>query len=161
MKLPESRIKLTLLTTLVVFASAIGICQLCEVIFGLPEQDQVEQIRALWRQGGLIFAATVAWILFATPAIEETLFRFPTRFVKHPAFAVAISMLFSFCHYIDFAAIKSGKGFTLLPLSNAFIALFFVGLSWCWLYRRTGRLWCTMLSHSIFNAVNLVLALVI
>lgn len=159
MRLPESKFKLTLLTTVAVFLGAITICQICEW-FGLPEQDQVQAIRAMagWN---LKFVLVVAWILFATPVIEETIFRFPTRFVRHPAFAVLISAFFSFCHYIDFVSISAGKGFALLPISNAFLALFGVGLSWCWLYRRTGRIWCTMLSHSLFNTVNLVLALVL
>lgn len=160
MKLPESKPRLVLLATVAIFLAAISVCRLTELALGLPEQDQVEQIRALWREGGWKFALTVVWILAATPVIEETLFRFPTRFIRHPAFAVVISMVFSFCHYINFAAIASGRGFALLPLSNAFLALFLVGLAWCWLYRRTGCLWCTMLSHSLFNATNLVLALV-
>lgn len=159
MRLPESKLKLTLLTTVAVFLGAISICQIFEWM-GFPEQDQVKAIKEMagWNRD---FMSIVMWILLFTPPLEEGLFRFPTRFIRHPAFAVLISAVFSFCHYIDFQSIVAGRGFAVLPISNAFLALFFVGLAWCWLYRRTGSLWCSMLSHSVFNGVNLILALLI
>jgi len=169
MRLPSSRIKLTVLTTFAAFFAAIAICQIFEWL-GFPEQDQVTQIRALagmnWK-----FVAVVAWILLATPVIEEFLFRYllfrlPSRlfssaFSTYFLFSVFSSALFSFCHYIDFNSIAAGRGFALLPISNAFLALFGLGLFWCWLYRRTGAIWCNMLSHAIFNSVNLILALLL
>ena len=160
----KEKFKLILVTTLAVLVGSIAMCQLCEWAFKLPEQQQVEVIRSLvgWN---LKFAAVAFGVLIVSPFFEELLFRFPTRFVKHPAFAVAISAFFSFCHYIYWPALYAkltgaeSASPVLIPLSNAFIALFFCGLAWCWLYRRTGRLWCTMLSHSLFNLTNLVLAI--
>ena len=153
------RLKLTLVSTIAIFLVAIALCQICEWC-GLPEQNQVEVVRKLagWN---LTFAFLCVQVVVVMPAIEEMLFRFPTRFLKHPAYAVALSAVFSFCHYIDFTRLFAGRGFDLLPLSNAFLALFVVALGWCWLYRRTQCIWCTMLSHGIFNAINLVLALVL
>ena len=174
MKLPESKFKLTLVTTVAVFLVAVSICQVFEWM-GFPEQDQVKMIKEMagWRWK---FVGIVAWILLATPVIEETLFRYclfrlparlleeaepPCFFDRRPTLAVAIisSAVFSFAHYIDFGALLAGKGFALLPVSNACFALFVVGLAWCWLYFRTKSIWCSMLSHSLFNTINLVLAL--
>ena len=162
----KGKFKLTLVTTLAALVGAVAMCQVCEWLFKLPEQNQVEVMRALagwtWK-----FAAVVVGVVILSPVFEELVFRFPTRFVKHPAFAVVISAFFSFCHYVNWQAlyIKLSGAETsmpmLMPLSNAFLALFGLGLAWCWLYRKTGCLWCTMLSHSLFNIVNLILALTI
>lgn len=179
MRLPNSRLKLTLLTTLAVFLGAIAICQVFEWL-GFPEQDQVKKIKELKDMAGWnsAFILVVVQVLFVVPPFEELLFRyllfrFPSRlvskdepsqlFVLHPSFFIAVisSVLFSFCHYIDFGLIIAGRGFALLPISNAFLALFFVGLAWCWLYQRSKSIWCSMLSHSIFNSVNFALALLI
>ncbi len=43
----------------------------------------------------------------------------------------------------------------------AFLALFFFGLAQCWIYRKTGRLWCAMLNHALFNLTNLVLLFIL
>ena len=176
MRIPKSKLGLTLFTTVAAFVAAIVLCQVFEWL-GFPEQDQVKSIKDMagW---SLQFALMVVWILLAAPVIEESLFRgllfrLPSRFVTtaepprffafHARFfiAAASSAVFSFAHYIDFAALCGGRGFALLPPSNAFPALFVVGIAWCWLYRRTGSLWCGMLSHSLFNAINLLLALAV
>ena len=176
MRLPESKLKLTLLTTVAVLLGAIAICQIFEWI-GFPEQDQVRMIKEMagWNK---LFILTVVQVLFVMPPIEEFLFRYllfrlpsrliskeepPEFFIFHFSFFIAIlsSAIFSFCHYIDFQSIFAGRGFALLPISNAFLALFYVGFAWCWLYHRTKSIWCSMLSHSLFNAINLVFALTI
>ena len=175
MRLPESKLNLTLVTTVAVFLGAIAICQIFEWI-GFPEQDQVKMIKEMagWNAR---FVFVVIWVLIATPLIEEFLFRYllfrlpsrlvskeepPQFFILHSSFFIAVlsSALFSFCHYIDFGMLFAGRGFALLPISNVFLALFFVGLAWCWLYHRTKSIWCSMLSHSLFNLTNLVLALI-
>lgn len=166
LRLPESRIRITLLTTIAVFLGAIAICQIFEWM-GFPEQDQVKVIKEMagWNK---LFILTVVQVLLVMPPIEEFLFRYllfrlPSRLSLHLSlfFAVLSSALFSFCHYIDFQSVFAGRGFALLPISNAFLALFFVGLAWCWLYHRTKAIWCSMLSHSLFNLTNLVLALLL
>ena len=77
------------------------------------------------------------------------------------AFAVASSAVFSAAHYIDYIALVKSGGFQWLPLSNAFLALFFFGIAQCWLYRKTDRIWCPMLNHCLFNLTNLVLMFVV
>ena len=171
MKRPESKFRLTLLVTLVAFLGAVAVCWIFEQL-GFPEQNQVKMIRDMagWNR---TFVLTVAWVLAGTPVVEECLFRLllfrlpsrllskeePLRFFDfHAQFVCAIlsSAVFSFAHYIDFASLFAGRGFALTPVSNAFFALFLLGFTWCWLYRLTGAIWCNMLSHSLFNAANLV-----
>ena len=105
---------------------------------------------------------TFCWLVFmvivAAPAIEELIFRcvlfkLPgwgfSALGKGPGLAVTAavsSALFSAAHYYENA----------WP-DNAFLALFFFGLAQCWLYRRTSALWCAILNHALFNAVNLTL----
>lgn len=176
MRLPESRLKLTVLTTVAAFFAAIAVCQVFEWL-GFPEQDQVKIIKRMagWNPE---FILTVVQILFVMPPLEEFLFRYllfrlPSRlvsaedpagfFVFNPSFLIAVisSAVFSFAHYVDYHRLFTGHGFGVLSVSNAFLALFMLGFVWCWLYRRTGRIWCNMLSHSLFNTINLVLALVL
>jgi len=64
--------------------------------------------------------------------------------------AVASAVLFSAAHYLA------------QPFPDAaFIALAFFGFAQCWLYRRTGRLWCPMLNHALFNLTNLILLFIV
>ena len=66
------------------------------------------------------------------------------------ALAIISSVLFSAAHYLQ------------MPWPNdAFLALFFFGLAQCWLYRKTGHLWCAMLNHGLFNLTNLVLLFIL
>ena len=129
-------------------------------LFGidLPDQAQVEFVRqyAGWN---LTFAFIVVQVVLLLPAIEEIVFRWliwmlPTRLARlgrySPPLAVLSSCVFTAVHYI-------AQPFP----DSAFIALFFFGLAQCWLYRRTGRLWCAMLNHMLFNLTNLVLLFVL
>ena len=64
--------------------------------------------------------------------------------------AVFSAILFSAAHYLA------------QPWPDAaFLALFFFGLAQCWLYRKTGHLWCAMLNHGLFNLTNLVLLFIL
>ena len=64
--------------------------------------------------------------------------------------AVSSSVLFSAAHYLA------------QPWPDAaFIALFFFGLAQCWLYKKTGHLWCAILNHALFNLTNLVLLFIL
>ena len=129
-------------------------------LFGidLPDQAQVEFVRqyAGWN---LTFAFIVVQVVLLLPAIEEIVFRWliwmlPTRLARlgrcSLPLAVLSSCVFTAVHYI-------AQPFP----DSAFIALFFFGLAQCWLYRRTGRLWCAMLNHMLFNLTNLVLLFVL
>lgn len=106
-----------------------------------------------------LFIKLVAMVMVVSPVIEELLFRFPTRFVKHPIFTVAISILFVISHATP-KVLATHDLMYFAEINSATIPLFFMALAWCWLYRRTGMIWCTMLSHSLFNIVNFALALI-
>lgn len=129
-------------------------------LFGidLPDQAQVEFVRqyAGWN---LTFAFIVVQVVLLLPAIEEIVFRWliwmlPTRLARLGRYSLPLAVLsscvFTAVHYI-------AQPFP----DSAFIALFFFGLAQCWLYRRTGRLWCAMLNHMLFNLTNLVLLFVL
>jgi membrane protease YdiL (CAAX protease family) len=143
-------------------------------LFGidLPEQTNIELVRryAGWNA---TFSLLVLQIVVLLPAIEEVLFRgglfrLPLcarrcqgAFPLVLAAAVASSAVFSFAHYIDYAAWVKGAGFSLRALDNAFLALFIFGFAQCWLYRRTRRLFCAILNHALFNLTNLILLFIV
>lgn len=119
--------------------------------FKLAEQSAVEALRKMagWNWP---FVFAVSHIAIAAPVVEEFIFRHlffkwsePARLVRA---AIVSSLAFSAVHYLF-----AGK------LDNAFVALFFFGLVQCRLYCATGRLWHAMLTHSLFNMLNLVVAL--
>ena len=64
--------------------------------------------------------------------------------------AVFSAILFSAAHYL-------AQPFP----DSAFLALFFFGFAQCWLYRKTGHLWCAILNHGLFNLTNLVLLFIL
>ena len=43
---------------------------------------------------------------------------------------------------------------------NAFVGIFLIGLFQCRIYAKTGSIWCPMLSHVLFNSLNLALLFV-
>ena len=162
-----SSLKLTLKAWPMIAAATIGLCYLTQTVaksFGieLPDQANIEIVKRYfgWNWN---FAILCAQVLVLMPAIEELVFRFllwrlPTRALDKNGRrlsvagvgAVVSSVLFSAAHYIA------------QPFPDAaFIALFFFGLAQCWLYRKTGRLWCAMLNHGLFNLTNLVLLFVL
>ena len=159
----------------VVALATIGLCCLTQAVAGrlgvaLPDQANVEVVKrslanAFASADHFIFAAClVANVLVLAPVAEELVFRgllfkLPCRLVwkgREPdvrclwAIAVVSSALFSAAHYY----------FQPWP-DAAFLALFFFGLAQCWVYRRTGRIWCAMLDHFLFNLTNLVLMFVL
>ena len=172
-----NRFKFTMKAWPLVAAITIGLCFLTKTVaewFGveLPDQQNVE----IMRQYGLhcfdslrnfgVFAHLLAQVVVLLPIAEEfifrwLLFRLPVGLIARRAksdrsrwpdiaFVVVSSALFSAAHYID------------QPFPDAaFIALFFFGLAQCWLYRKTGRIWCSMLNHALFNITNLVLLVVV
>ena len=149
----------------------------------LPDQANIEIVkRSLgWNWN---FAFLCFQVLVLLPAVEELVFRYllwrlPTRTldgrrktedevgrktedgrrgrtedgrrigstsVAAGVVTVVSSALFSAAHYI-------AQPFP----DSAFIALFFFGLAQCWLYKKSGHLWCAILNHALFNLTNLVL----
>ena len=148
----------------VVTGATIGLCYLTQLVakwFGitLTEQDNLELVRqaAGWNWN---FVLLCAQILLIMPALEELffrglLFKLPAKALNVLAVAVVSSALFSFAHYPDYLHLNAG--FALRPLDNAFLALFFFGLAQCRIYCKTGRIWCAMLNHALFNLTNLIL----
>ena len=164
-----SSLKLTLKSWPVIAAATIGLCYLTQTVaksFGieLPDQANIEIVKryAGWNK---TFVFLCFQVLVLLPAIEELIFRYllfklPTRLAgkrqwgsgalaaltKTTPQAILSSILFSAAHYL-------AQPFP----DSAFLALFFFGLAQCWLYRKTGRLWCAILNHGLFNLTNLVL----
>ena len=154
-------LKTTLKAWPVVAAITIGLCFLTQRVaallgFELPDQQNVEVVRQ-WlthafdsAKNFAVCAFLMAQVLVLLPAIEEAIFRLPTRWLRNRAWWVLSSALFSAAHYV------------MQPCpDSAFIALLFVGLAQCWLYGKTGRLWCPILNHFLFNLTNVVLVLAI
>ena len=145
-----NNLKLTLKAWPVIAAATIGLCYLTQTVaksFGieLPDQANLELVRryAGWNKTFILLCVQV---LLLMPAVEELIFRLPTRWLRHPVAIVGSSVLFSAAHYLA------------QPFPDAaFIALFFFGLAQCWLYRKTDHLWCAILNHGLFNLTNLVL----
>ena len=147
-------LKFTLKAWPVIAAATIGLCYLTQTVakwFGidLPDQANIELVKRYvgWNR---TFILLCAQILILMPAIEELIFRLPTRWLKHPGAIIGSSVLFSAAHYL----------FQPWP-DAAFIALFFFGLAQCWLYKKTAHLWCAILNHGLFNLTNLVLLLIL
>ena len=173
----SNNLVLTLKSWLIVTLLTIGLCYLTQLVggwlgFDLKEQATIDQMRKMglhtWQAltGGdlkaafgdkvvLAFLLNLPMVLALMPIVEEFIFRFllfklPARRWAPAAVAVASAALFSAAHYIQ------------MPWpNNAFLALGFFGLAQCWLYRKTDRIWCPMLNHSLFNLTNLVLLFVI
>ena len=168
-----SRLRLTLKAWPVIAAATIGLCYLTQTVakwFGieLPDQANIELVKryAGWNRTFILLCAQV---LVLMPVIEELIFRYLlfklpaklagkrewgsgllTAFTKMTPWAIFSSILFSAAHYLA------------QPWPDAaFIALFFFGLAQCWLYRKTGRLWCAILNHGLFNLTNLVLLFIL
>ena len=179
-------LKFTLKAWPMIAAATIGLCYLTQLVAGwfgieLPDQANLDLVRryAGWNR---TFVFLCAQVLILMPALEELVFRFllfklpckvgrARRARRNPGkaenaphddcgapggralpltAAVLSSLLFSAAHYI------------VQPFPDAaFIALFFFGLAQCWLYRKTGYLWCAILNHGLFNLTNLVLLFVL
>jgi len=160
-----NRLAFTLKAWPVVTLLTIGLCFLTQAVaklFGidLPDQANIDLVRrhAGWNRA---FMLLIAQVLVVMPIVEELIFRgilykLPIRLLKKKlcgspsalslVVAIVSSVLFSAAHYV----------FQPWP-DAAFVALFFFGLAQCWFVRRTDRLWCAMLDHSLFNLTNFVL----
>ena len=163
-------LRLTLKSWPVIALATIGLCYLTQTVakwFGieLPDQENIEIVKRYlgWNWN---FAFLCLQVLILMPAIEELIFRKGiysalgrsvgrsddpmTNRTIMKFMAVISAILFSAAHYI----------FQPWP-DAAFIALFFFGLAQCWLYKKTGHLWCAILNHGLFNLTNLVLLFIL
>lgn len=151
-------LKFTLKAWPVIAIATIGLCFLTEVIASalgikLPPQPSLD---AMLNSRGWILVKNLALVLVAAPIIEELIFRgllyrLPSKFLPkgHAVFAVLAAVLFTSAHYIQ------------MPFpDNALVALTFFGIAQCWLYKRTGAIWCPMLNHLLFNLTNLALLVI-
>lgn len=91
-------------------------------------------------------ALLVVVVLFQAPLLEEPIFR---------------GIVFrGFASRLPFwgAALLSGAVFALVHVNAAsFVALWFLGVAFAWLYARTGTILAPMTAHFLFNAANLLL----
>ena len=176
----NKNLKTTLKVSLATVIGASVLCGVTEVVakrgFGieLPVQGQVDFIKSHigWN---LTFAIIVAEAVLLMPALEEILFRWllwkwPLSLahkwdgggrVARTLLAVAMSSLFAFAHYIDYALLVTNRKFALTGWNGAFVALFFFGMIQSWLYKRTGKLWCPIVNHVLFNTVNIIGLLIV
>ena len=156
----NSKVAITLKAWPVITLITVALCFLTQQtakLFGieLPDQANLDVVR---RMAGLNwnFAFLALQILVLLPAIEELIFRLPLRAVRkwRPrntwTLAVFLSALFSAAHYI-------AQPFP----DSAFAALFAFGMAQCWLYRRTGSIFCPILNHALFNLTNLILLFIV
>ncbi|MGN0847401.1 MAG: lysostaphin resistance A-like protein [Kiritimatiellia bacterium] len=91
-------------------------------------------------------AVMVLAILLQAPLLEEAIF----RGVIFRGFARRLS--------IPVAVALSGAVFALVHVNAAtFVALWFLGAAFAWLYHRTGSILAPMTAHAVFNATNLAL----
>lgn len=175
--MPRNRLLFTLRAWPVVTAATLALCYLTKAVAGwigvdLPDQQNVELLHGYMTHAFdslAMFcgaAILVVQVVAAMPVVEELAFRWLLDGLPRRLFArwrgergerlfgcltvLVSSVLFSAAHYVR------------QPWPDAaFLALFFFGVAQCWLYRRTGRLWCAMLNHALFNLANLVLLLVL
>lgn len=156
-----NRLTFTLKAWPVIALATIGLCFLTKTVAGwlgidLPDQQNIDVVRRYLAHAfdsPKLFgtaAFLVAQVVVLMPAVEELVFRLPTRWLRNWGWFFFFSALFAAAHYLA------------QPWPDAaFLALFFFGLAQCWIYRKTGRLWCAMLNHALFNLTNLVLLFVL
>ncbi len=91
-------------------------------------------------------ALLVVVVLFQAPLLEEPIFR------------GIVFRGFASCLPFWGAALLSGAVFALVHVNAAsFVALWFLGVTFAWLYTRTGTILAPMTAHFLFNAANLLL----
>ena len=172
-----SGLRLTLKAWPVIAVATIGLCYLTQTVakwFGieLPDQANIELVKryAGWNRTFILLCAQVIILM---PALEELIFRYllfklPTkklakfhRFTDSPDSLIAKPSITKFVAVFS-STLFSAAHYLAQPWPDAaFIALFFFGLAQCWLYKKTGRLWCAILNHALFNLTNLVLLFIL
>lgn len=113
----------------------------------LASQDLVQ-----WLQPGTyaagIRAVLMIFVVFAAPLLEEPLF----RGIMFRGFGSVMPA--------PYAMAASGFIFALVHVNAAsFLPLWFLGVAFAWLYKRTGTILAPMTAHFLFNLLNLGLCL--
>lgn len=177
----RKRLVFTLLAWPAVAAATIAVCLLTKTMAGwigidLPDQQSVGLLRNFLERAfasleAFVDAAfLVAQVAVLMPAVEEAvfrwlLFRLPQRLTERMTRGTrgrSVARLFDCSIVCLSSALFSAAHYVFQPWPDAaFLALFLFGVAQCWLYRRTGRIWCAMLNHALFNLTNLALLLVL
>ena len=162
----------------VVALATIGLCFLTQTVAGwigveLPDQQNVAIVKSCLENAFAspkhfgIAAFLVFQVVALMPTIEELLFR-GLLFKVACRIAGRIPSVHSAIRLLDYSlialssALFSAAHYVQQPWpDSAFLALFFFGVTQCWIYRRTNRIWCAMLNHGLFNLTNLVLLFVV
>jgi len=134
---------------LVALGTELAVTTLLDKVFNvhLAPQDLIQ-----WFQPGTyplsIRLVLMAFVLFEAPLLEEPLFR---------------GIMFrGFCQAMPAWAAMAASGFVFALVhvnAASFLALWYLGAAFAWLYRRTGSIVAPMTAHFLFNALNLVLCL--
>jgi len=113
----------------------------------LAQQDLIKWLQPGTYSAG-VRAALMVFVLFEAPLLEEPLFR-------GIIFRGFIPVLPTWA-----AMAASGFVFALVHVNAAtFLPLWYLGVAFAWLYRRTGSILAPMTAHFLFNAFNLALCL--
>ncbi len=138
----------TALATLVVAASCILPIEAFAGLFERrwpPSADYISFILSIKPKGPVSFAVTALGLAVVVPFTEELLFRgfvqrIFARNMSAPLAIVLAALLFGISHF----------NLPILP------GVFALGILYGWLLHATGRLWCPVLAHAVFNFTSLL-----
>ena len=126
-----------------VFVTAAMVLQYLFLGLGLRPDAADTASRTFWAYGVLALPLSVIWSAILAPLVEETIFRgflFSSLRAAWGARAGAVgsSLLFSATH---------------LYSVHGSILVVVMGIMFCWIYHRSGKLGVTILVHGLFNLV--------
>lgn len=142
--------------TLTIFPATIALCKACEIVskamgFNLPEQ-QIKLILQSPTVEPTTKAILLVFVILSQPLLEEAVFRrylfrnFLRVKVIKPTVAMILSgVLFAVAHQNVLI----------------FLPLWFLGSAIAWLYYKTGTLIAPIITHCLFNLINVILLFVI
>ncbi len=137
----------------IILATLAGNTALMALLDYLDVKLPVQEIVEWFANPNSPWTVKLAIALFAiveAPIVEELIFR---RFVFR-------ALLRGMPRLPFLAYLVSGALFAVTHANLAVcLPILFLGSAFAWVYWRTGRIWTTMLMHSVFNATNLLLLL--
>lgn len=156
-------VKTTLKAWPAIFLAAATLCVLTKAVaalFGidLPEQTSLELVK---NAHGWKLVKLCLYVLVAAPVLEEFIFRYLLfklpcglwRKIAHFEAPGRFAAIVAAASSTAFVALHYGR---LNPFpDNAFVALFFFGAAQCWLCRKCGTVFSSVLNHFLFNLTNL------